>query len=152
VAGRSASYEPRRPGESLLYRIVQEHWETFRADAAKTRDGEGLPAFVDDEFQNFLRCGWLAGGFASHVVPTGARERLERLCRYVLRPAAVSERLRLCDDGHVLWRLPHPWRDGTTHVHFDPCDFLGRLAVLVPRPLSCRRGRRPRRGAASGPI
>jgi hypothetical protein len=25
-------------------------------------------------------------------------------------------------------------RDGTTHVRFDPCDFLGRLAVLVPRP------------------
>ncbi len=71
---------------------------------------------------------------ASHVVPTGARARLERLCRYVLRPPVVSERLRLCDDGQVLWRLARPWRDGTTHVRFDPCDFLGRLAVLVPRP------------------
>ena len=40
----------------------------------------------------------------------------------------------VCDDGQVLWRLPRPWRDGTTHVKFDPCDFLGRLAVLVPRP------------------
>jgi hypothetical protein len=56
VAGRSASYEPRRPGDSLLYRIVQEHWETFRADAGRLRDGEGLPAFVNDEFENFLRC------------------------------------------------------------------------------------------------
>jgi hypothetical protein len=46
----------------------------------------------------------------------------------------VSERLHLCEDGQVLWRLPRPWRDGTTHVRFDPCDFLGRLAVLVPRP------------------
>jgi hypothetical protein len=43
---------------------VQEHWETFRADAGKLRDGEGLPTFVHDEFQNFLRCGWLASGFA----------------------------------------------------------------------------------------
>lgn len=27
-----------------------------------------------------------------------------------------------------------PWRDGTTAVVFDPVTFLGRLAVLVPRP------------------
>jgi hypothetical protein len=46
----------------------------------------------------------------------------------------VSERLHRCEDGQVLWRLPRPWRDGTTHLRFDPCDFLGRLAVLVPRP------------------
>jgi hypothetical protein len=367
VASRSASYEPRRPCAGLLYRIVQEHWETLRADAGRLRDGEGLPSFVEDEFRNFLRCGWLAGGFArfrcggcgaerlvafsckgrgfcpscggrrmveraahlvdavipdvpvrqwvlslplrlryrlawdhdlcravigvfvravfatlrrrlawnglaggrsgavtvlqrfggalnlnlhihalvldgcyvqsgagrlafhrlddvtaldvaetlqhaeagiarllerwprgdagwtddapatsalaaasventvalgerrgqrvarlgepgdleegsdgsalrcharwdgfdldaSHVVPAGARARLERLCRYVLRPAVVSERLHRCDDGQVLWRLPRPWRDGTTHMRFDPCDFLARLAVLVPRP------------------
>lgn len=45
---------------------------------------------------------------ASHVVPAGARGRLERLCRYVLRPPVVSERLSLCADGQVLWRLPRP--------------------------------------------
>ena len=28
------------------------------------RDGEGLPRFVEQEFRDFLRCGWLAGGFA----------------------------------------------------------------------------------------
>jgi hypothetical protein len=63
-----------------------------------------------------------------------ARGRLGRLCRYVLRPPVVSERLQVCHNGQVLWRLPRPWRDGTTQVTFDPCDFLGRLAVLVPRP------------------
>ena len=31
---------------------------------ARLRDGEGLLGFVEDEFQNLLRCGWLAGGFA----------------------------------------------------------------------------------------
>jgi hypothetical protein len=30
--------------------------------------------------------------------------------------------------------LRQPWADGTTHVVFDPVEFLGRLAVLVPRP------------------
>jgi hypothetical protein len=31
-------------------------------------------------------------------------------------------------------QLRQPWRDGTTDVVFDPVEFLGRLAVLVPRP------------------
>jgi dipeptidyl aminopeptidase/acylaminoacyl peptidase len=43
---------------------VQAHFETFRAQAASLRDGEGLPRFVEDEFRDFLRCGSLAGGFA----------------------------------------------------------------------------------------
>jgi hypothetical protein len=60
----SARYEPRHPAESVLYRIVHEHVETFRSEAARLRDGEGLPRFVEDEFRDYLRCGWLAGGFA----------------------------------------------------------------------------------------
>jgi hypothetical protein len=76
VAGRSASYAPRRPADSLLYRIVQEHWETFRSTAGRLRDGEGLPAFVEDEFRTFLRCGWLAGGFARFRCGGCGAERL----------------------------------------------------------------------------
>jgi hypothetical protein len=98
----------------------------------------GEPGDLEDASDgSAVRCQARWEGFdldASHVVPAGARARLERLCRYVLRPAVVSERLHLSGDGRVLWRLPRPWRDGTTHVRFDPCDFLGRLAVLVPRP------------------
>jgi catechol 2,3-dioxygenase-like lactoylglutathione lyase family enzyme len=98
----------------------------------------GEPGDLEDPCAgSAVRCHARCDGFdldATHVVPAGARARLERLCRYVLRPPVVSERLHLCDDGQVLWRLPRPWRDGTTHVRFDPCDFLGRLAVLVPRP------------------
>jgi hypothetical protein len=30
--------------------------------------------------------------------------------------------------------LRHRWTDGTTHLIFDAIEFLGRLAVLVPRP------------------
>ena len=60
----SPDYAPRRPGEGALYQVVRDHFETFRAQAATLRDGEGLPAFVEEEFRAFLRCGWLAGGFA----------------------------------------------------------------------------------------
>lgn len=60
----SNAYEPRNPSSSTLHQIVLEHFETFRAQAASLRDGEGLPRFVEQEFRDFLRCGWLAGGFA----------------------------------------------------------------------------------------
>jgi Putative transposase len=30
--------------------------------------------------------------------------------------------------------LKSPYRDGTTHVVFEPLDFLSRLAALVPSP------------------
>ena len=42
-----------------MQQIVREHFETFRAKAAHLRDGEGLPRFVEEEFEAFLRCGWL---------------------------------------------------------------------------------------------
>lgn len=67
-------------------------------------------------------------------MPAGQRERLERLCRYALRPPVALERLSLTSGGQVLLRFRQPWRDGTTHLVFDPVEFLGRLAVLVPRP------------------
>ena len=47
-----------------MYEVVREHFETFREQAAGLRDGEGLPDFVEQEFRDFLRCGWLGGGFA----------------------------------------------------------------------------------------
>lgn len=57
-------YQPRSPADAILYRIVRDHFETFRLHAAGLRDGEGLPRFVEQAFRDFLRCGWLAGGFA----------------------------------------------------------------------------------------
>jgi pyruvate/2-oxoglutarate dehydrogenase complex dihydrolipoamide acyltransferase (E2) component len=47
----------------------------------------------------------------------------------------VSEaRLSLTPGGHVRYQLKTPYRDGTTHVLFEPLDFLARLAALVPKP------------------
>ncbi len=62
VAAPSTSYEPRCPAQGTLYQIVYDHFETFRAQAS-LRDGEGLPWFVEQEFRDFLQCGWLAGGY-----------------------------------------------------------------------------------------
>jgi hypothetical protein len=38
------------------------------------------------------------------------------------------------DVGQVRYALKTPYRDGTTHVIFEPEDFIARLAALVPKP------------------
>jgi hypothetical protein len=62
------------------------------------------------------------------------RDRLERLCRYITRPALCLERLSTNVAGQVVYQLKNPFRDGTTHILFSPEDFIARLAALVPRP------------------
>src|SRR5262249_11779909 len=76
-------------------------------------------------------------GYDLHAGVTVAgedRRRLEQLCRYLLRPPIAQERLTLCIDGTVAVRLKTPWRDGTTHLRFEPLTLLERLASLTPRP------------------
>ena len=83
------------------------------------------------------RCHARQDGFDLHVgvlVPAGQRERLERLCRYALRPAVAQDRLSVTADSQVQLELKHPWSDGTTHLLFDPVELLARLAVITPRP------------------
>src|SRR5204863_3094565 len=92
------------------------------------------------------RCPWVESsqplqarcdGFDLHGAVTVAgqdRDRLEQLCRYLLRPPIAQERLALRPDGTVLVTLKTPWRDGTTHLCFEPVTLLERLAALTPRP------------------
>src|SRR5690606_33374952 len=47
---------------------------------------------------------------------------------------APNERLSLTEGGNVRCALKTPYRDGTTHVIFEPEDFIARLAALVPKP------------------
>ncbi len=62
------------------------------------------------------------------------RKKLERLCRYISRSAVAEKRLSLTSNGNIRFQLKTPYRDGTTHVIFEPLDFIARLAALIPRP------------------
>ncbi len=76
-------------------------------------------------------------GFSLHAgvaARADQRDKLERLCRYISRPAVSEKRLSLTNNGLVRYQLKTPYRDGTTHVFFEPLDFLARLAALVPKP------------------
>ena len=42
--------------------------------------------------------------------------------------------MRLRADGRVLIELKTAWRDGTSHLVFDPIEFLEKLAAITPRP------------------
>ena len=76
-------------------------------------------------------------GFSLHAgvaASAGQRDKLERLCRYICRPAVAEQRLSLTRNGNVRYALKTPYRDGTTHVIFEPLDFIAKLAALVPPP------------------
>jgi Putative transposase len=82
-------------------------------------------------------CHAQVNGFDLHaavVVPARDRARLERTCRYALRPPVAHDRIRLTAEGQVLLTLRHRWADGTTHLLFDPIEILERLAAITPRP------------------
>jgi hypothetical protein len=61
---RLGSYQRREPENTLLHRVVREHWKTFLAEVAARTDGSTLPGHVTAEFERYLRCGILAHGFA----------------------------------------------------------------------------------------
>jgi len=78
-----------------------------------------------------------SAGFSLHAgVAAQAHERakLERLCRYIARPAVSNQRLSLTRNGQIRYQLKTPYSDGTTQVIFEPLDFIARLVALVPRP------------------
>ncbi len=60
----------------MLYRVIDEHLETFLDAAAQHAGGHRLPKFVEQEFRDFLTCGVLAHGFARLPCGDCAFERL----------------------------------------------------------------------------
>src|SRR6266566_2647099 len=63
MAPAVATYAPRDPSSTVLYHVIAEHLETFLASLADDPEATGLPAYVQREFYDYLRCGILAHGF-----------------------------------------------------------------------------------------
>ncbi|VAW78780.1 Mobile element protein [hydrothermal vent metagenome] len=102
---------------------------------SRQRHRQTLPACEpEDQFGDTLG---LVAGFSLHAgvaAKAHERDKLERLCRYISRPAISEKRLSLTSGGKVRYQLKTPYRDGTTYVIFEPLDFIARLAALVPKP------------------
>ena len=86
----------------------------------------------------FVDTGQVAGFSLNAGVATKAHERdkLERLCRYIARPAVATKRLSMTRNGAVRYELKTPYIDGTTHVLFEPLDFMYRMYGM-PRAQGC---------------
>ena len=117
-------------GRSITYRIAMGPQAGRKVLTLQT-----IPAWGEDDYGND-QLGRI-GGFSLHAgvaVKTRERKKLERICRYISRPALSEARMELTDQGMVRYALKSAYRDGTTHVVFEPLDFMAKLAVLVPRP------------------
>src|SRR5215813_7924071 len=72
----TGDYRPRDAEHAMLYRVIDEHLDAFLETARRHADGAALPAFVEQEFRDFLTCGVLAHGFARLRCTGCALERL----------------------------------------------------------------------------
>ncbi len=76
MAPAVATYEPRYPSHTVLYKVVAEHLETFLTSLNAEPDAKGLPAYVEHEFYAYLQCGILAHGFLRLGCDTCHKEML----------------------------------------------------------------------------
>ena len=77
------------------------------------------------------------GGYSLHAataVKSSERDRLEKLVRYMARPAIAEDRLAILPNGDIKLKLKTPWRDKTEYLIFSPTEFLERLLALIPLP------------------
>jgi len=149
LAGDAVDEDPMSQlrGHSITYRIAVGPQQGRKVYTLQT-----LPACdLEDQFGDSP--GNVAG-FSLHAgvaAKAHQRDKLERLCRYISRPAISEKRLSITPNGNIRYQLKTPYRDGTTHVIFEPLDFtalahpcargisaslhvIARLAALVPKP------------------
>jgi len=133
-------------GSSITYRIAMGPQQGRKVFTLQT-----LPDCGNDPFAATLG---KAAGFSLHAgvaARANERDKLERLCRYIARPAVSTQRLSMTRNGQVRYELKTPYANGTTHVIFEPLDFMfrtngmswahgcagatvSRLVALVPKP------------------
>ena len=79
-----------------------------------------------------------AAGFSLHAgvsAEAHEKERVERLCRYIPRPAISEQRLALTFAGKIRYQLKTPYRDDTNHVVLErggPPSNSQHRALITP--------------------
>lgn len=67
-------------------------------------------------------------------IPGEDRAGIERLAKYIGRPAVSPKRLSVLGDGRIRLGLRRAWADGTTGFVFQPIELLRRVAAIVVPP------------------
>ncbi len=110
LVAQYSTYKRHRPEQTLLYQLVESHYPEFIKQLSD--QGKSLPRHVEKEFAEFLKCGGLEHGFllviwfvttanmrswsrsvakAGVFADTHQSDKLERLCRYIARPAVSKK-------------------------------------------------------------
>jgi len=106
-------------GASVSYRIAMGPQQGQKVFTLQT-----LPASTEGEYGQLAN----TSGFSLHAA-TSCREifanadepeKLERLCRYISRPAISEQRLSMTQHGKVRYELKTPYRDGTDYRIWTP--------------------------------
>jgi len=112
---------------------------TYRFTIGPNKGKKALTLKTVPENDHNSQAGLVAAnsGFSLHAgvaMAGNEREKIEKLCRYIARPAIALERLHLNQRGQVVYVLKKPYSDGTTHIVMTQLELLERLAAIVPRP------------------
>lgn len=81
-----ARYEQHRPEQTVLYRIIAEHLETYLRHVSEQHE-RGLPKYVENDLRAYLQCGIHAHGFLRAQC---------KLCRQDLVVAFSCKRRAVC--------------------------------------------------------
>ena len=142
MAGRDAAgvvdYARHRPEETLLYQLVEEHYPTFAG--LREAQGRPLPAYVQREFEDFLKCGRLEHGFLrvrcerchdEKLVAFSCKRRgfcpscgARRMVESAALPTACSVTAALCDQRISGREHPDPrWAGRPSAIRRGPINL-----------------------------
>jgi len=149
-----SSYRRREPEGTVLHAAVREHLATFLVEAEeRSPTGLGMPRFVREEFERYLRCGILAHGFARvHCGACGHDLLVAFSCKNRGICPSCSAR-RMHDTAmHLTERvLPHvPVRQWVLSLPRHVGPWLGSRAESVAP--SMRRSRLSSRSSGAAPV
>ena len=149
AAASPVHYERRRPEETTLYRLVQDHLGTFLAEV-EAGGVASLPQFVKNEFDAFLECGILAHGFLRVRCAECGHEKLVAF----LQTARHLPLVRGAADGGnrcLAGRSRHPQSAGAavgavvsdpgTYTRMAWCSMVSIAPARKVRPYSAQRPR-----------
>ncbi len=135
-----AHYDALADDEPLLARcaamsLANRHAWGANALEPLTRLGDPTKARVEPPLAR-SRCANVRGFNLEANVRVRAHQRkgLEKLFRYVARPAVANDRWVEIDENHVAYKLKRPWSDGTTAVLFSHLELVAKLVPLIARP------------------
>lgn len=139
VDGQHVGYQRRRPERSVLHQVVSQHIETLWAEAeVNSPHGFGYPSWVKHEFERYLHCGLLPGGFSRLRCRGCGCERLVAFsCKGRICPSCVARRMADVAAQLVDRVLPQaPYRQWTLTFPYRLRLRLVRDATLLSEVLS----------------